>query len=218
MIADTSICFVNCHLAAGQSSTKDRNYDITEILESRTFPAERDSGSCIDRFIGGGDGSMVMDHELCILNGDLNYRIDTMSRDAVVNAVNSGNLSRLLERDQLLVSKRKNPTFRLRAFEELPIDFEPTYKYDIGQNRYDTSEKRRSPAWCDRILYRSRDSSQLQQLDYRRHEVKVSDHRPVSGRFSMKIKTISQSKRALAWNDCRQKLDERRVEWALESM
>jgi len=197
------MCFVNCHLAAGQSSTKDRNADISAILEGIILPAERDANVRQDSFIGGGDGSMIMDHEICIINGDLNYRIDTMGRDTVVSAVKSNNFTKLLERDQLLASKRKNPWFRLRAFHELPLTFAPTYKYDVGTDTYDTSEKKRAPAWCDRLLYRG---LRVTQLDYRRHEVRVSDHRPVSGMFQMVIKTISPQKRAAKWEDCHKQL------------
>ncbi|KAG9228789.1 putative PI phosphatase group protein-like protein [Amylocarpus encephaloides] len=200
VLDDTSLCFINCHLAAGQTQTKDRNNDITSILESSILPIERDRSVRQDSYVGGGDGSMIMDHELCILNGDLNYRIDTMGRDTVVNAVKAKNLAKLLERDQLLASKRKNPWFKLRAFDELPITFAPTYKYDVGTDNYDTSEKKRSPAWCDRILCRGRD--RIQQVDYQRHEVRLSDHRPVTGQFDMVIKTISPQKRAVRWDEC----------------
>lgn len=204
VLDDTSLCFINCHLAAGQTQTKDRNTDISTILEAAILPAERDPSVRQDSFIGGGDGTMIMDHEICILNGDLNYRIDTMGRDTVVNAIKTNNFSKLLERDQLLASKRKNPWFRLRAFQELPIKFAPTYKYDVGTDNYDTSEKKRAPAWCDRILYRGRD--RVKQLDYQRHEVRVSDHRPVTGLFQMIIKSISPKKRALKWEECHKKL------------
>ncbi|TGO31940.1 hypothetical protein BHYA_0378g00040 [Botrytis hyacinthi] len=202
MLDDTSMCFINCHLAAGQTQTKDRNTDISMILESQVLPAERDHSVRIDSFVGGGDGTMILDHEICILNGDLNYRIDTMGRDTVVNAVKANNLAKLLERDQLLASKRKNPWFRLRAFHELPITFAPTYKYDVGTDNYDTSEKKRAPAWCDRLLYRGH--NRVEQLDYRRHEVRVSDHRPVTGLFHMVIKSISPQKRAVKWEECLQ--------------
>ncbi|KAF7899089.1 uncharacterized protein EAF01_008302 [Botrytis porri] len=202
MLDDTSMCFINCHLAAGQTQTKDRNTDISTILESQVLPAERDHSVRIDSFVGGGDGTMILDHEICILNGDLNYRIDTMGRDTVVNAVKANNLAKLLERDQLLASKRKNPWFRLRAFHELPITFAPTYKYDVGTDNYDTSEKKRAPAWCDRLLYRGH--NRVEQLDYRRHEVRVSDHRPVTGLFHMVIKSISPQKRAVKWEECLQ--------------
>ncbi|RDW95133.1 hypothetical protein BP5796_00896 [Coleophoma crateriformis] len=206
ILDDTSMCFVNCHLAAGQTQTKDRNTDVTQILDSAILPVERDASVRQDSFIGGGDGSMIMDHELCILNGDLNYRIDTMGRDTVVNAIKANNLSKLLERDQLLASKRKNPWFKLRAFHELPITFAPTYKYDVGTDEYDTSEKKRAPAWCDRILYRGR--NRIKQLDYQRWELRTSDHRPVTGLFEMTIKTISPKRRAMKWDECQKRLAE----------
>jgi len=208
VLDDTSLCFINCHLAAGQSQTKDRNTDISEILESSVLPVERDHTVRQDSYIGGGDGSMILDHEICVLNGDLNYRIDTMGRDTVVNAVKARNFGKLLERDQLLASKRKNPWFKLRSFHELPITFAPTYKYDVGTDNYDTSEKKRAPAWCDRILYRGK--SRIQQLDYRRHEVRVSDHRPVTASFQIEIKKISPKRRAAQWEECQRRLQERK--------
>lgn len=160
---------------------------------------------------------MILDHEICILNGDLNYRIDTMGRDTVVSAVKSNNLSKLLERDQLLASKRKNPWFKLRSFTEMPITFAPTYKYDVGTDNYDSSEKKRSPAWCDRLLYRGRDKDRVKQLDYRRHEVRVSDHRPVTGSFEMIIKSISPKKRAMKWDECQKRMLERKERLAAEA-
>jgi hypothetical protein len=158
---------------------------------------------------------MILDHEICILNGDLNYRIDTMGRDTVVNAIKAKNLGKLLERDQLLASKRKNPWFKLRAFHELPITFAPTYKYDVGTDNYDTSEKKRAPAWCDRVLYRGRD--RIKQLDYRRHEVRVSDHRPVTGSFHIVTKTISPKRRAMKWDECQRQLVESKEKLAHEA-
>jgi WD40 repeat protein len=208
MIDDTSLCFTNCHLAAGQSQANSRHADLAAILETAIFPVERDQTRRMDSYVGGGDGSMIMDHELCLLNGDLNYRIDTMSRDTVVMAVKSNNLAKLLERDQLLVARRRNPGFKLRAFEELPITFAPTYKYDVGTDNYDTSEKKRSPAWCDRLLYRGR--GRIEQLDYVRHEVRVSDHRPVSGRFWFTVKRINAKKRAVTWMECQQRWEDLR--------
>ncbi len=212
MVDDTSLCFVNCHLAAGQSQANSRHNDVAAILDASALPSERDPQVRIDSYVGGGDGTMVMDHELCVLNGDLNYRIDTMSRDTVVMAVKAGNLTKLLERDQLLVARRRNPAFRLRAFQELPLTFAPTYKYDVGTDNYDSSEKKRSPAWCDRLLYRGKD--RIQQLDYRRHEVRVSDHRPVSGRFRFFVKRVRPKERAMAWMECQQRWEDARAKEA----
>ena len=195
VLDDSSVCFINCHLAAGQSQTVHRNNDIAAILETMALPTQTDEERCSDLFVGGGDGSMILDHEICILNGDLNYRIDSMTRDTVVRAVKERNLGKLLDRDQLLLSRKKNPGFRLRAFNENAIEFPPTYKYDVGTDIYDSSDKKRSPAWCDRLLYRG--VGRIKQVEYRRHEIRVSDHRPVSGSFKLRVKTINQPRRAV---------------------
>ena len=199
ILDDSSVCFINCHLAAGQTQTINRNNDVAAILEATDLPAYPlgDGGAAArhsDVFASGGDGSMILDHEMCILNGDLNYRIDTMGRETVVKHVQQGNLAKLLERDQLLLSRKKNPGFRLRAFQESEINFAPTYKYNVHSDEYDTSEKRRSPAWCDRILYRGLGNVKME--EYRRwDQMRVSDHRPVSGRLRLRVKTVDASKR-----------------------
>lgn len=182
-----------------------RNNDITAILESVALPPEHDPIRSCNSYVGGGDGSMILDHEICILNGDLNYRIDTMSRDIVIKAIRIGNLAKLLERDQLLVSRRKNPAFGLKAFVECPINFDPTYKYDVGSDKYDSSEKNRAPAWCDRILYRG--TGKIKQLDYQRHDLRASDHRPVTAAFKVRIKSVSPEKRERAWQQCQQSFE-----------
>ncbi|KXS96746.1 hypothetical protein AC578_9009 [Pseudocercospora eumusae] len=205
VLDDSSLCFINCHLAAGQTQTMHRNNDIAEILEANALPSyplnDGEAATHTDVFAAGGDGSMIMDHEICILNGDLNYRIDTMGRDSVIKHIQQGNLARLLERDQLLLSRRKNPGFRLRAFIESPINFAPTYKYNVHTDEYDTSEKRRSPAWCDRILYRG--LGKVKMDEYRRwDQIRVSDHRPVSGHFRLRVKCVDPDKREIVWDKC----------------
>src|ERR1044072_1555111 len=78
---DSSICFVNCHLAAGQGQIRARNTDVANILDNTQFPP-RANDSWNDNegvFTHGGDGSMVLDHEIVFFSGDLNYRIDLRS-------------------------------------------------------------------------------------------------------------------------------------------
>ena len=36
------------------------------------------------------------------------------------------------------------------------MNFAPTYKYDLFCDDYDTSEKQRTPAWTDRVLWRKK--------------------------------------------------------------
>jgi hypothetical protein len=214
ILDDSSVCFVNCHLAAGQRQTIHRNNDVAGIMESCVLKPTQDTTARSEYFVSGGDGSMVLDHEICILNGDLNYRIDMLSRDIVIREVNAGNLAKLLERDQLLLSRKKNPGFRLRAFQEKEITFPPTYKYDVGSDQYDSSEKKRSPAWCDRILYRG--IGRIKQTEYRRHEVRVSDHRPVSGQFKLRVKTISKRRRAEALGRSEQRFEDLKQRIAMD--
>ena len=215
VLDDSSICFVNCHLAAGQTQTANRNNDIAAILEAESLPVENSMTLRTDQFTSGGDGSMIMDHEVCILNGDLNYRIDAIPRNVIIDAVRQNNLPKLLDRDQLLASRRKNPGFRLRAFTESPITFAPTYKYDVGTDEYDSSDKKRSPAWCDRILYRG--LGRVKQLDYRRHEVRASDHRPVSAAFKIRAKTIISQERNATWDACNKEFNDEKRRLASEA-
>lgn len=215
VLDDTSMCFINCHLAAGQTQTAHRNNDIAAILETESLPLESSLTTRADHFVSGGDGSMIMDHEICFLNGDLNYRIDSIPRNVIIEDIRNNNLPKLLERDQLLASRRKNPGFRLRSFNEATITFAPTYKYDVGTDDYDSSEKKRSPAWCDRVLYRG--LGKVKQVEYRRHEVRASDHRPVSALFKMRVKTVQPKERAATWEVCQQEFQKERQRLASEA-
>ncbi|KAF8681189.1 phosphatidylinositol dephosphorylation [Rhizoctonia solani] len=201
---DTSFCFLNCHLAAGQKHVRERNQDLAAMFEEKTvFPYASPNVSAT-AYVGGGDGTMVLDHEVVFLNGDLNYRID-QRRELVIQSIHAGDINSLLPNDQLLKEMQYNPGFRLRHFTEPPITFAPTYKYDRGSNEFDSSEKRRIPAWCDRILYRSR-GDRVQYEHYKRYEPNVSDHRPVSGGFRVKVKSVNRD----AWNDVKARVEE---EW-----
>ncbi|KAI0030392.1 Endonuclease/exonuclease/phosphatase [Vararia minispora EC-137] len=194
VVDDSSVCFINCHLAAGQHHVRQRNADIVGILEECVFD-ESDAGTDSVAYVGGGDGSMVLDHEIVFLNGDMNYRIDAR-RDVVIAATAAGDYQALLTHDQLLKEMRFNRGFRLRTFREGALDFAPTYKYDRRTDTYDSSEKRRTPAWCDRVLWRVRDQARVQLLSYRRYEANVSDHRPVSAAFRVRVKSVRMDERA----------------------
>ncbi|KAJ9084583.1 hypothetical protein DSO57_1023027 [Entomophthora muscae] len=145
-------------------------------------------------FVGGGDGQQILDHEVCIFSGDLNYRID-LPRDQVEDLVRYKEWEQLQEFDQLFQLRRSRVPFMLRLFNEPGLRFAPTYKYDPYTEKYDTSDKRRCPAWCDRILYRG---TSLEATDYNRSECNVSDHRPISASFTCLVKTVLPDKYRMA--------------------
>ncbi|KAF2792963.1 phosphatase family protein-like protein [Melanomma pulvis-pyrius CBS 109.77] len=65
-------------------------------------------------------------------------------------------ITSLLPHDELQQQQKAGKAFH-DGWDEGPIRFLPTYKYDIGKvGVFDSSEKRRCPSWCDRILYRTR--------------------------------------------------------------
>jgi hypothetical protein len=60
LVDDSSLCFLNCHLAAGQEHVRQRNKDLAAILDGG---AVFGAGPSLP-FINGGDGTQVLDHEL----------------------------------------------------------------------------------------------------------------------------------------------------------
>lgn len=65
-------------------------------------------------------------------------------------------LDSILPHDQLYRLMRSKRALH-EGWREAPIAFLPTYKYDIGTvGLFDSSEKKRAPSWCDRVLYRTR--------------------------------------------------------------
>jgi len=64
-----------------------------------------------------------------------------------------------------------------QGFKEGTIAFAPSYKFDPETDRYDTSEKARAPAWCDRVLYRG--APYAVPLYSVIMELRMSDHKPV---------------------------------------
>ena len=65
-------------------------------------------------------------------------------------------LASLLRHDQLR-SQIKERKAMYQGWREGSIQFLPTYKYDVGSEYlFDTSDKQRAPAFCDRIFYRTK--------------------------------------------------------------
>jgi len=81
----------------------------------------------------------------------------------------------------------------MRGFSEGSLAFDPTYKYNFNSTEYDTSDKLRIPAWCDRVIYE--ENEDLGCIFYGRAELRLSDHRPVFSLFEAKIRKINEKAR-----------------------
>lgn len=77
-------------------------------------------------------------------------------------------------------------------YSEARITFPPTYKYDLNSDTYDTSEKARIPAWCDRVL---RKGDNIRQIHYDAAPLRFSDHRPVYATFQVLVQRVDEKKK-----------------------
>lgn len=173
--ANTQICFVTAHLAAGFANYEERNRDYTTIHHGLRF--QRNRG--------------IDDHDTVIWMGDFNYRIG-LGADKVKQLIKNGDLETLYENDQLNLQMVAGLTFPY--YSESRITFNPTYKFDLGTDEYDTSEKARIPAWTDRIL---RKGTNLRQINYNTAPLRFSDHRPVYATFQCTVSIVDEARREL---------------------
>ncbi|XP_071758921.2 synaptojanin-1 isoform X3 [Centroberyx gerrardi] len=206
----TSICFLCSHFAAGQSQVKERNDDYNEITRRLTFPM----------------GRLLYSHDYVFWCGDFNYRIN-LPNEEVKELIRQQNWDALTAGDQLVDQKNAGMVFR--GFIEGVLDFAPTYKYDLFSEDYDTSEKCRTPAWTDRVLWKRRKwnfnrtaeemnvvgaaSTSAESEDdsepwsagtlkyYGRAELKTSDHRPVVAIMDVEILEVDPEDRHQVYKD-----------------
>ncbi|KAK6921567.1 Endonuclease/exonuclease/phosphatase [Dillenia turbinata] len=180
---ETRFCFVCSHLASGnrEGDERYRNSNAAEILSRTTFPR----GPSFDL------PQKILDHDQVVLLGDLNYRISLPEAKTRL-LVDKGEWNTLLEYDQLRMELMEGQV--LDGWHEGIINFAPTYKYCPNSDVYYGSvegEKRRAPAWCDRIIWYG---NGMKQQEYSRGESKLSDHRPVKAIFTADVEILTKSK------------------------
>jgi hypothetical protein len=149
----------------------------------------------------------------------MNYRID-LTREEVISAIKSKNYPFLWDHDQLLQQRITNNTFGLRSFHEAKLNFDPTFKYNRGTNQFDSSDKQRIPAYCDRIFSRG---PRIIQHSYERLDIKMSDHRPVGATFSINVKKVDDENYKIVKGDIEERFKREklqlvegvRVEWLM---
>jgi endonuclease/exonuclease/phosphatase family metal-dependent hydrolase len=83
--ANTSICFVTAHLAAGFANYEERNRDYKTISHGLRFQRNRS----------------IEDHDTVIWLGDFNYRIG-LNNEKVQKLCHVGDLETLYENDQVI--------------------------------------------------------------------------------------------------------------------
>ncbi|PNT73089.1 hypothetical protein BRADI_2g53130v3 [Brachypodium distachyon] len=185
-VHQTSFCFICSHLASGQKEGDEfrRNSDVLEILRLTLF-------SRICRRAGRRIPEKILEHDKVIWFGDLNYRL-ALSYADTKRLLTENNWDALFEKDQLKIEQDAGRVFK--GWNEGKIYFAPTYKYSSNSDAYagetaTSKKKRRTPAWCDRILWRGDGTSQL---SYYRGESRFSDHRPVCGTFIVEVETLNK--------------------------
>nr|XP_019705999.1 type I inositol polyphosphate 5-phosphatase 10 [Elaeis guineensis] len=183
----TSFCFVCSHLTSGEKEGDElrRNSDVIEILKNTHFRKIcRSSSRRIPQ--------RILEHDRVIWLGDLNYRI-ALSYSETRKLLEDNNWDALLEKDQLKIEREAGRVFK--GWNEGKIYFAPTYKYSNNSDAYagetvTSKKKRRTPAWCDRILWHG---DGIVQLSYIRGESRFSDHRPVCAVFRVEVGMLNSS-------------------------
>ncbi|KAM1159404.1 hypothetical protein ACFX19_033151 [Malus domestica] len=186
----TTFCFVCAHLTSGEKEGDEmrRNSDVMEILKKTIFSHScRIKGQLLPP-------DSIIDHDKVIWLGDLNYRLATACCGDTHELLKKHDWQALLEKDQLILEQQAGRVFK--GWEEGRIYFAPTYKYLANSDHYvaqssNSREKKRTPAWCDRILWKGEG---LKQMCYMRGESKFSDHRPVYSLFSVRLDWAAKKK------------------------
>jgi phosphatidylinositol-bisphosphatase len=170
-IGTTSFLFVCAHFAAHQGHVARRNLDFKKINHKLKLGLERlpEVTLAQDRF------------DRVFWMGDLNYRVNG-TRKMVDELLRRDMREVMLANDQLTLAMKNRDVFA--GFDEGDITFAPTYKFDTGTNRYDTSNKQRISAWTDRVLYKRSRKVKLERYDACA-DVMTSDHKPVYAIFSV---------------------------------
>ncbi|KAM5273482.1 inositol polyphosphate 5-phosphatase K [Ctenodactylus gundi] len=184
------VSIINCHLPPHMTNNDQRLEHFDRILEMQNFERHNVPN--------------ILDHDLILWFGDMNFRIEDFGLHFVRECIKNQCYSDLWEKDQLSIAKKDDPL--LREFQEGPLYFPPTYKFDKNSNNYDTSEKKRKPAWTDRILWRLKRQPEasspltlclpppnfsLSLRSYNSHMMySISDHKPVTGTFDLELKPL----------------------------
>ena len=143
-LGNLGLCFTNCHLYPHNENNDRRVQELRDIFEVQAFESSELPKT------------HLMDHDIMVLFGDLNFRLEGKSFEEVAMLLHQNRIQELFKCDQLALEQVKGDkgSSALCFFVEMPIKFPPSYKYEPGTDDYDAEGKKRVPAWCDRVLWR----------------------------------------------------------------
>ncbi|XP_057781265.1 type I inositol polyphosphate 5-phosphatase 12-like isoform X2 [Salvia miltiorrhiza] len=222
-VYDRLICFVNCHFAAHLEAVNKRNADFDHIFRTMTFTrsthffgnAAAGVSSANQVLKNSNQGTPTSPEEarpdlgeadMTVFNGDFNYRLFGITYDEARDLVSQRSFDWLREKDQLRAEMKAGRVFQ--GFREALIRFPPTYKFEKGKpglGGYDSGEKKRIPAWCDRVLYRDNKAGTAKECSLdcpviasiSQYEacmdVIESDHKPVRCKLNLDIAHVDKT-------------------------
>ncbi|CAM8942531.1 unnamed protein product [Rhodiola kirilowii] len=220
-VYDRVLCFVNCHFAAHLEAVNRRNADFYHVYRTMTFskPSNAVNSSAVgvssamqmlrSTSINGTTAEAkpeLSEADMVVFLGDFNYRLNDISYDEARDFVSQRSFDWLRERDQLRAEMSAGNVFQ--GMREAIIKFPPTYKFERhqpGLAGYDSGEKKRIPAWCDRVLYRDSRTVSTSECSLECPVVSAvaqyeacmdvtdSDHKPVRCIFCVDIARVDES-------------------------
>ncbi|KAM3130355.1 hypothetical protein pb186bvf_017558 [Paramecium bursaria] len=175
-IDDTLVCFANCHFEHGQKSLSTRLVNLQDV-HALAFNTDG---------IGKRKEEKIDQCGYKILFGDLNFRV-LQDADTTITQLQRYELFmkqnrkqeakeilvQLIKLDELTMNRQSQ---NLKSYEEPPVNFLPTYKFQQYSTQYD---KTRTPSWTDRILVGQQEGMETKFVSYRSHDINFSDHRPI---------------------------------------
>ncbi|XP_051188600.1 type I inositol polyphosphate 5-phosphatase 13 [Lolium perenne] len=215
-VYDRKMCFVSNHFAAHLEAVNRRNADFDHIYRTMAFNKPHGStGSAtsvqLHRTVNVNGNQVdevrpdLADADMVVFLGDFNYRLYGISYDEARDMVSQRSFDWLREKDQLRAEMKAGKVFQ--GMREGLIKFPPTYKFQKGApglGGYDSGEKKRIPAWCDRVLYRDSRAVSVAECSLECPvvasitsyvavmEVIESDHKPVRCTFSVDIARVDE--------------------------
>lgn len=181
----TSFLFITSHFTSGDAKVYDRILDYNKIVEALALP----KGLPDTNPYRSTASDVTTRFDEVFWFGDFNFRLgkDKPGVETIIEQTAGTDMAALLQSDQLSSEMQDGSIFK--GFQEAPIHFLPTYKFDIGCDVYDTTSKQRTPSYTDRILFRNRQVDDIKVVKYTScSSIKTSDHRPVIGVFQVKLR------------------------------